>query len=264
MLPYLGFFLVLCLAGVGVPIPEEASIVAAGVLAHEGVVRWWLALASCIAGVLVGDTLIFLAGRRWGERVMQMPGVRQLVSMGSRDRLAASYCRHGMWYVFAARHVPGLRAAAFVTAGIARVPLAKFLAADGAAVALGVPFTFTLAYLFTEQVHRLLAGVHRVELWAAAATISAAVLFIVLSSSSHLALTRLSLMKRLSMKTLLSWIRRFLFPGVTVVVGAVMLAVPWAVPFGRAPGGMAVFMMAGFVELLLGVALAYIVLHDPE
>jgi membrane protein DedA with SNARE-associated domain len=162
---YVGLFLILCLAGLGLPIPEEVPVITAGVLAHQQLVVWWLALASCMAGILVGDCILYWAGRRWGERVLAMPGVRHLFAGDRRETLAASYRRRGIAIVFAARHVPGLRAAAFLTAGIAGVPFRKFIAADGAAVVYGVPFSFGLAYFFADQVHRLMAEVHRVELW---------------------------------------------------------------------------------------------------
>ena len=47
---YLGVFAVLLLGSLGVPIPEEMPIIAAAVLSHEGVVRWWLALPVCLLG----------------------------------------------------------------------------------------------------------------------------------------------------------------------------------------------------------------------
>ena len=45
----------LFIAGLGVPIPEELPILASGILAREGLVRWWLALPVCLVGVLAGD-----------------------------------------------------------------------------------------------------------------------------------------------------------------------------------------------------------------
>jgi membrane protein DedA with SNARE-associated domain len=59
----------------------------------------------------------------------------------------------------------GLRAAAFLTAGIARVPFWKFLAVDALAAIVSVPFGFFLAFLFADQVERVFADVHRVERW---------------------------------------------------------------------------------------------------
>jgi membrane protein DedA with SNARE-associated domain len=59
----------------------------------------------------------------------------------------------------------GLRAAAFLTAGIARVPFWKFLAADTGAALVSVPFGFFLAFLFADQVEQVFADVHRLERW---------------------------------------------------------------------------------------------------
>ena len=55
---YVGLFLTLFAAGVGLPIPEEVPIIAGGVLAREEIVRWWIALPVCILGVLRGDTVL--------------------------------------------------------------------------------------------------------------------------------------------------------------------------------------------------------------
>jgi membrane protein DedA with SNARE-associated domain len=178
---YVGLFLVLCLAGLGLPIPEEVPVMTAGVLAHQRVLVWWLALVSCMAGILVGDSILYWAGRRWGDRVIAMPGVRHLFAGGRRETIAASYRRHGIAIVFAARHVPGPRAAAFLTAGMAGVPFGKFMAADGAAVVYGVPFSFGLAYFFADQVHRLMAEIHRVELWVAVVGVGAVACWVALA-----------------------------------------------------------------------------------
>lgn len=176
--PYLGIFLTLCLAGLGVPIPEEIPIVTAGVLAHQGVVHWWLALPICLAGVLAGDLALYGIGRHWGERALARPLVRRVLDPARRDRMETAYRTRGALIVFGARHVAGIRGAAFLTAGIVRLPLWKFLLADGAAAAYGVPLSFTLAYLFSAHVHQLLAEIHRVERWLAALAILAAAAWI--------------------------------------------------------------------------------------
>jgi membrane protein DedA with SNARE-associated domain len=163
--PYVGIYLALCLGGVGFPLPEEVPIVTAGVLAHEGVVRWWLALALCIAGVLTGDLTLYWTGRHWGRRALELPWVGRFLDAKRRDTLEASYRRHGMLIVFGARHVMGLRAAAFVTAGVVRLPFWKFLLADGAAVAYGIPLNFGIAYFFTAHLRIILNDVRRVESW---------------------------------------------------------------------------------------------------
>jgi len=166
---YLGILAALLLGSVGVPIPEEMPIVAAGILSHEGLARWWLALPVCVLGVLAGDVVLYWAGRRWGERLLRWRVVRHVLTRARADWLKAAYREHAMKTVAMARHVTGLRAAAFLTAGIARVPFWKFILADAAAAAVTVPLAFGLAYFFTHQINAILADVHRVERWLALA-----------------------------------------------------------------------------------------------
>src|ERR1700737_4074984 len=131
---HLGVFAVLLLGSLGVPIPEEMPIIAAAVLSHEGIVRGWLALPICLLGVLSGAVVLY-----WRL-------VRVVLSPAREQWLKAAYRRHALKTVVTARHVMGLRAAAFLTAGIARVPFWKFVVADAAAAVLGVPLGFGLAY----------------------------------------------------------------------------------------------------------------------
>ena len=162
---YLGIFLVLFFGGLGVPIPEELPVLAAGALAHEGYMRWWVALPVCLLGVLVGDSVLYWVGHHWGEHILEWSIVRRILTPQREHALMEAYRRHAAKTVFTARHVMGVRAAAFLTAGIARVPFWKFVLVDGAAAMLGVPTGFALAYFFTDQLEAILLDVRRVERW---------------------------------------------------------------------------------------------------
>ena len=162
---YLGVLAVLVLGSLGVPIPEEMPIITAAVLSHEGIVRWWLALPLCMLGVLSGDLVLYWVGRHWGEQVLNWRVVRLVLSPAREQWLKAAYRRHTLKTVVTARHVMGLRAAAFLTAGIARVSFWKFVVADAGAAVVGVPLGFGLAYFFTDQITAIMADVHRAERW---------------------------------------------------------------------------------------------------
>jgi membrane protein DedA with SNARE-associated domain len=164
---YLGIFAVLLLGSLGVPIPEEMAIIAAAVLSHEGLARWWLALSVCLVGVLSGDLVLYWVGRHWGEDVLNWRVVRLVLTPKRAQWLQAAYRQHALKTIVTARHVMGLRAAAFLTAGMARVPFWKFVVADAGTAALGVPFLFGLAYFFTDEITAIVADVHRVERWLA-------------------------------------------------------------------------------------------------
>jgi membrane protein DedA with SNARE-associated domain len=162
---YLCVFVVLLLGSLGVPIPEEMPIIAAAVMSHEGVVRWWLALPVCLLGVLSGDMVLYWVGRQWGEQVLAWRLVRLVLSPAREQWLKAAYRRHALKTVAATRHLLGLRAAAFLTAGSARVPFWKFVVADAGAALVSVPLVFGLAYFFTDRLEAIMADVHRAERW---------------------------------------------------------------------------------------------------
>src|SRR5262249_26039276 len=73
----LSIFSWLILTGMGLGGPEEIPVVTAGgVAAHysddrDSLVRWWLLLPICIAGVVVSDGLLYLIGRHWGVRLLR-------------------------------------------------------------------------------------------------------------------------------------------------------------------------------------------------
>ena len=162
---YAGLFLTLFAAGLGLPIPEEVSIIAAGVLAHERYIRWWVALPVCILGVVSGDVALYAIGHHWGEQVLEWKVVRRVLTPEREEMLKVRYRQNGAKIVFFARHVIGIRAAAFLTAGICRVPLWKFVLVDAAAAIVSVPISFGIAFLFTDQLERVMHDVHRVERW---------------------------------------------------------------------------------------------------
>src|SRR6186997_903293 len=57
---WLGGILLLC--GLGLPIPEDISLIAAGYFSWKGVLNVHKAFLVCLAAVLGGDTMAFLMG----------------------------------------------------------------------------------------------------------------------------------------------------------------------------------------------------------
>ena len=68
---YLGIVVFLTLTGIGLPIPEEVPIVAAGVASRAGGLEWYKALPACLVGALLGDSLMYWIGRTFGARVLR-------------------------------------------------------------------------------------------------------------------------------------------------------------------------------------------------
>jgi membrane protein DedA with SNARE-associated domain len=164
---YPGVFLILLATGLGVPIPEELPIAIAAMMARWEVMHWFGALLSCLAGVLAGDILLYWVGRHFGRRILQWSTVRRILTPAREARVMDAYHRHGLKFVVLARLVMGLRAAAFLTAGLVRVPFPRFLLVDLAAVLVSVPLSFGVAYAVADSVAVALARVRELQLWVA-------------------------------------------------------------------------------------------------
>ena len=66
---YLVVFGVLLACGLGVPLPEDVSLILGGYLVHAGKANLVLMMITSFVGIMVGDSIIFFAGRRLGAQV---------------------------------------------------------------------------------------------------------------------------------------------------------------------------------------------------
>lgn len=164
---YPGVFLVLLVSGLGLPIPEELPIAIAAMMARWEVMHWQGALLACMGGALSGDVVLYWLGRHFGRRILRWSTVRRVLTPAREVRIMEAYRRHGLKFLVAARLVMGLRSAAFLTAGLVRVPFLWFFLVDVAAVTLSVPLTFGVAYAVADSVAVAVARVREVQLWVA-------------------------------------------------------------------------------------------------
>ncbi len=148
---YAAVFGLLLVAGVGVPIPEEVTQLTAGVLSHEGYLRLGIALPVVWAGILAGDTVLFLVARRLGPRALEWRPVRRVLTPARREKLDRHFARHAFLTVAVARHTGGIRFAAFALAGATGVRVATFVVADGLSALVSVPIVVGAGYLFAHH-----------------------------------------------------------------------------------------------------------------
>jgi membrane protein DedA with SNARE-associated domain len=158
-LPFLWAFLALVAAGIGAPIPEELPVIGAGIWVAStpelGPFRW-LILPVCIAGVLISDVMLYGIGRLWGPLLLKRPWVARWVPPDKRARIEENFHHYGIKILLFIRWLPGIRSPMFITAGLMRVPLLRFVIADGLAAVIGHSLLFFLAYWFGDQFRELI------------------------------------------------------------------------------------------------------------
>ncbi len=141
-----GPFFVLLLCGLGLPIPEDVVLVAAGALGEiDG--RGWVEVSVLMyVGVMLGDTMIFMAGHFFGARLRSSKWFQRYLSAKKQQKVEDLFERYHSWVLFVGRFLPGLRAPIFFTAGSTRVKFLKFFFFDGLAALISVPFFVWLGH----------------------------------------------------------------------------------------------------------------------
>jgi membrane protein DedA with SNARE-associated domain len=167
---YPAMLLLLAVAGLGVPVSEDLTLLLAGALAGDGVTRFWPTLIAGYLGVVFGDLLIYNWGRRLGPAAYNHPRVRKHLSPARQQRLDAHFHKHGFLTVIVGRHTPILRALAFFLAGASGVPPWKFLLADCLSAAITVPIVVSLGYFFGDHLDDVRRILHRFQ-WGVAAVL---------------------------------------------------------------------------------------------
>jgi membrane protein DedA with SNARE-associated domain len=110
-------------------------------------------LPVCIVGVVTCDAFLYGIGRWQGSPLLEKHWVQKyFVSPEKRAKIERNFQKYGVRILLGVRLLPGVRAPVFVMAGIVRLPLTRFLLADGLYAIPGVTLLFSLAYWFTDQV----------------------------------------------------------------------------------------------------------------
>jgi membrane protein DedA with SNARE-associated domain len=178
-------------AGFGLPIPEEIPVVTAGAMVghdaqdahhthpvgglaggaayadymaeHEsGRVVWYVMLPLLILGVVLGDTVLYVAGRLFGRRLMHSAFVtKRVLPPDKREKIEKNFRERGVMILLGARFTPGIRTPVFLMSGVLKLPYSRFLLADGLYAIPGVSVLFWLAYLFTDQFVTAIKAVER-------------------------------------------------------------------------------------------------------
>ena len=158
---YVFVFVVLLLCGFGLPMPEDVVLVTGGVLAwlnsdletasFAGMLRDPGLLAMVLVGlggILAGDSVIYLAGRRFGHRVADFRPLRRIITPEKLELVEKKVRHLGNVVVMFARFLPGLRAPTYFTVGHSRLPYWKFLLYDGSAALISAPLWVCIGFWF--------------------------------------------------------------------------------------------------------------------
>ncbi len=126
----------------------ETVTLLGGVAAHQGLLKLPLVVASVALGGMIGDQLLYLAGRHFGDKILaRFPHYQKKINRARR-----LINKHPNWFVIGTRFMYGFRIIGPILIGASRLPPKIFLPLNIiGAIAWALIFT-TLGYVGGEVI----------------------------------------------------------------------------------------------------------------
>jgi membrane protein DedA with SNARE-associated domain len=161
--PYLGIFLLLILGGIGLPFPEDATLILSGFLTSHDVIKPLQGFLVVYSGLLITDFSLYLVGKKYGRSVVEHKRFRKIISSDRLLKLEQKFRKWGSLVVFFGRHVWGLRAQIFLVAGVMKMSATKFLVADATSALFSIALWGGVGYVGGNSIQVLKKDVTRIE-----------------------------------------------------------------------------------------------------
>jgi membrane protein DedA with SNARE-associated domain len=160
----------------GLPVPEEITLVSAGLVANmarhpdlfpppypgaEGVDTLTLCIV-CFLAVFFSDLVVYFIGKFFGARIIKTRFFQKQVAGEGFDRINLWFQRYGGWACGIFRFTPGLRFPGHMSCGLLGIPLWKFMLVDGTAALLTVP---TQVYFVAEYGNVILSKIREFKIY---------------------------------------------------------------------------------------------------
>ncbi len=165
-------FGLLVLAGFNFPVSEDIIIILSASLAAtvvpENTVKLFI---GCFAGAYISDIIAYLIGRFAGARILQSERFYKIKFFNknfSKKRMAKIenyFEKYGVKTLFFGRFIPfGVRNMLFMTSGLIKLPMKKFLLIDLAALAMTSTILFKLGMIFGSNYQVLLDAINQYKI----------------------------------------------------------------------------------------------------
>jgi membrane protein DedA with SNARE-associated domain len=137
----------------GLPIPEEMTLVSAGLVAYmarnpvdfppptpDAVgVNLVILCLICFFAVLGSDVLIYFIGKVFGKKLIRTKFFNKTIGEKRFNKVNKLFLKYSFWAPGIFRFTPGIRFPGHMSCGLMGIPLWKFVLVDGLAALLSVP-----------------------------------------------------------------------------------------------------------------------------
>ncbi len=161
---YLGIFVLMLASGFGLPIPEEVTLISAGLVCYVGTrpdlypppypgaspVNPYVTAGVAFFSVVFADCLVFFLGKFFGGKLLRASFMSRY--RNRFDKVGEWTKRYGMWAAGAFRFTPGLRFPGHFACGMMGMSVSKFVAVDAIAAGSSVPTQVLLVAFYGEHI----------------------------------------------------------------------------------------------------------------
>ena len=161
--PYLGIFVLLILGAIGLPFPEDTTVMLCGFLVASNVVKPLPSFLVIYIGLLIADFFLYSVGEKYGRRVVEHRRFHRLISPEKLLILEEKFKKRGILVIFIGRHFIGLRAQIFIVAGIMKMSSIKFLIADAVTALVTITLMGGIGYFAGNYIQVVKENMAKIE-----------------------------------------------------------------------------------------------------
>ncbi len=186
----------------GVPVPAMPMLIVAGALMAQGQIALAPLILVSVAASLIGDTLWYLAGRRYGYRILRTLCRVSIEPDSCVKQTETIFERWGAPSLMLAKYIPGFSTIAPPLAGTMRVGLPSFLGYSTVAALLWSGLPIALGAVFSTEVERVLEWLESMGTGAVAMIAAIVLLYVGVKMAQRYLLIRFLRMVRINVKEL--------------------------------------------------------------
>ena len=164
---------------IGAPIPAVPTLIIAGALARNGQMSSTHVLVWAVVASLVADTIWFLAGRRYGYRILRTLCRISLSPDSCVRETEATFERWGLKSLLVAKFIPGFSTVAPPLAGATNASVLAFLVYDSLGALAWAGAAVVAGRAFHHAIGSIVDRLENLGGWAIVLVASALVLFVI-------------------------------------------------------------------------------------
>lgn len=143
----LAVFLLLLLAGLNLPISEDALIILSAAMVHQNPKLLLPTYVALYIGIFFSDVMVYTMGRLLSKGFLQFKFLKKKLTPEKLEWVSTNLEKHGLFTFITCRFIPfGVRNALFLCSGFVGLNPEKFLLFDSIAALISSSTLFFLVY----------------------------------------------------------------------------------------------------------------------